>query len=1268
MSKRDQVEQALLGMDGGRFQKLGEAYLRKLGHQGVNSPGRSVGSDKVSKGTPDTWIAQPDGKFIFAEYTTIARDKVARKLHRDLDNCLDERKTGVPASHIREVILVHTSVLSPADERALLEKGEERGVLVSTIGLGPLTLDLYEKYPALALEYLGIEVDTGQILFPDDFVATYGMNELATPLDTAFTGRESDVADALAMLESGNLVVVSGRAGVGKTRFVLECFRRFTEAHAGWTIRGILNRSRDMYNDLRAHLTPPGQYLVLVDDANRVSGFDYVLEALHDRRSGIELKVVATVRDYARDKVKQATRPYGGAREIELTPLAAHEISEIVGTEFGVLNTFFLERIVDIAKGNPRLAMMAGRVVAEENTLSSIQDVTSLYDRYFESVRAELGGAFGDRTLLRVAGIISFLRVVDKCHSEQMDQIARCFGIAADAFWEAAQRLHEIELVDMYEDEVVRISDQVLATYLFHLTAFVERGILDPAVLVREYFPAQRYRLMDAFHGVLDAFDTERIIGQLRPHVQRAIREAEAARDENKLLHLVDAFWFTTPTDALVAVQQRLAFMEAEPRPEPLDLDPNKAKGSIAEGSVLHALGQFRYAGDSRGVALDLLLEYAAKRPADLPHVIGHLVGRYGLRHTSHMEGFQVEQDVVNALVERMMRDPDELFVHVFCKVAKDFLRTRFHVSESREEGLLRRYDVVPRAGADVSVLRAKIWNRLIELARGGHRALVLGVLHSHAERWQDVTVPAVVANDAAHVLPFIESDFDPGSFEDCVVANTYLDLLDHRDVPYPDHLRARFRNEVYALSELLDPGWDKRMEIGHENYTEWWNGRISEHFAVASAEDYMRFFAQAAILVAAAADDAKAFQLRLAVEGVLAELSAREPDLFVQVVDSYLAAGNPLAIGRQRLPAALIAQFGPDRTFEILTAHEYLGQRLWLFDFYQLLPAEHINVERQEQLLELFRQAEPGEYPYSWDFLKRYTSVDPQVFIHVAGILVDRGESQPAAGRAFDSLFNSHAGLVDELPTLFAGREDLIEKSYLLMQFDQPHSDHDGAVFDLLLNLNPGFGITYVDWAFDQHVEPHSYPFPTAPDPDRDHRRYDFIWKRDDYASVMEGVVQRVYERERSRIAYRSYVAVFFTVYGDDKEDEGSRDPLVRRRQDEVLSTLIERRAGEVDFVAWLFDTISHFTPDRRIRFLSTFLANNQDVEDFQRLTLDPKGWSASGSFVPVYQKRVEVLESFLPLVSGSARLLHRKRIEDKIDEYRKAIEREKKRDFMQY
>lgn len=1263
MSKRNQIEAALLELDGGRFQQLGDAYLRKLGHQGVNWLGRSLGTDKVAKGTPDTWIAQPDGTFIFAEYSSISRSKVAGKLHEDLDKCLDEGKTGVPVSRIQQIFLVHTSVLSPGDELSLLEKAEAHGVPLSTIGIGPITLDLVEKYPTLALEYLGIEVDTGQILSDDDFIESYGMNELATPLDTVFQGRSTEVEEVLQRLESTNLLVVSGRAGVGKTRFVLECFRRFAERHPGWTIRGILNRNRDLFNDLRAHLTPPGKYLVLVDDANRVStGFEYVLQRLHERKSGIELKVIATVRDYAREKVRNAMQPYGGG-EIELQPLSEEEITGMLRTQYGILNPRFLDRIVEIAKGNPRLAVMAARVAVAENALESIQDATSIYERYYASVEEELDGALGDQTLLRVAGIISLLRVVDKCHAEQMNEISTRFGIGAEAFWEAAQRLHELEFVDMYEDEVVRISDQVLATYLFYRAAFVRRGLLDLAVLIEEFFPRIRHRVMDAIHGALNAFNAEIIIGQLRPHIQKAMTYAEESGDENKLLHLVDAFWFADPTLALLAIQQRLEVMSSEPHRQPLDTDPQKAKGSIEEGTLLHALGRYRYAGAWRRIALGLLLDYAGKKPSDLPHVIRYLVERYGFRHTSALEGYQAERDVIDILVDRTRTDPTELFVRTFCAVAERFLRTRFNVSDWKDEGM-RLYEVKLTDHADISELRTKIWNHLITLARAPHRELVLGVLQSYASRGYDLTVSEVVAKDAAHILPFIESDLDPSRFTDCVLANHYLHLLDRHGVSYSAQLRARFESEEYTISELLDPGWDKRSKVGYEEYSEWWNTRVAAHFATATLEDYTRFFAQAETIVAAAANEGKQLELRFAVEGVLAELSTRNPSLFAEVLERHLASGNPLAFGRQRLPAALIGHLGSTRAWEILNTHAYAHRRLWLFDYFQVLPSHDITNERLEQLLDLFRQGEPREYPFDWRFLERYLDTDTRLFIRVAEILVNKANIHQGVGRAFYSLFNSYRDSVEKLVSLMRGREELIEQAYLLAQLDQPHLDHSGAIFDLLLTLNPQFGFSYCNWIFSHHVS--SRPYPTGPDPDHDHRRYEFLWRRDDYASIMTGIIQRVFELERSHSTWRSYISVFFAIYAEDKEDEGSRSSIVLGRQEEVLASLIAQNAKDVEFVEWLFDVIATFSPERRVRLLAVFLVNNQDFKDFNRLTLDEKLWSASGSFVPVYQKRVEVLESFLPLVTSSAFLRHRKRIEEEIDEYRQMIESEKRRNFM--
>ena len=234
MSKINQIQNRIRELDGGRFQKLADAYLHKIGYERINPIGSVIGADKVRKGTPDTLIPQSNGKYIFAEHTTEADASVYGKLKSDLDKCLDPAKTGVPMEKIEEVVFCHTSNLSASEENALAEECQQHGINLNIFGIGPLSFDLFQKYPGLAREFLHVEVDTGQIVTPDEFVAAYNKNKPATRLDTTFHFRETEVEQASQGLQEYDLVIVSGRSGVGKSRLALECCERFTEAHPNY--------------------------------------------------------------------------------------------------------------------------------------------------------------------------------------------------------------------------------------------------------------------------------------------------------------------------------------------------------------------------------------------------------------------------------------------------------------------------------------------------------------------------------------------------------------------------------------------------------------------------------------------------------------------------------------------------------------------------------------------------------------------------------------------------------------------------------------------------------------------------------------------------------------------------------------------------------------------------------------------------------------------------------------------------------------------------
>jgi hypothetical protein len=235
MSKINQIQNAILELDGGAFQKLADAYLLKKGYSvsSVNSIGSVIGKNKTKIGTPDTLITLLNGKYVFAEYTT-QESKVFKKFSDDIDKCLNTDKTGIATDKIEEIVLCYTSELLPIEIEQLRQKCENVEINFNQYGMSTISYDLLEKYPQLAEEFLNISVDTGQIVELSSFIALYSKNKLATTLETNLYFREEYKRKTFDILNTNNLVIISGQAGVGKTRFAIECFKDFMSSNSSY--------------------------------------------------------------------------------------------------------------------------------------------------------------------------------------------------------------------------------------------------------------------------------------------------------------------------------------------------------------------------------------------------------------------------------------------------------------------------------------------------------------------------------------------------------------------------------------------------------------------------------------------------------------------------------------------------------------------------------------------------------------------------------------------------------------------------------------------------------------------------------------------------------------------------------------------------------------------------------------------------------------------------------------------------------------------------
>lgn len=1273
MSNLNHIENKLRELGDAAFQKLADAYLHEKGYEQLNSLGSVIGADKARKGTPDTIIMLPNDKYVFAEYTTQQSDLYS-KLIGDLAKCLDEKKTGILRSKIAEVVFCYTTELDSSEIDGLREECQTNQVNLSVFGISRIANDLLLKYPIVAREFLGIELDTGQILDLDEFVSAYNKNVLATPLDTAFHFRQDEMTDVLKLLESRDLVIIGGRAGVGKSRFAVECCKEFAKGHAEFQIRCIFNRGPDIFTDLQLHFSEPGHYLIFVDDANRINRFDYVLQLLQNQSANRRIKLVVTARDYAVEKIKDIAGSYAIAEYRELQDLDKNQIKQLVEDECGIKNHLYLDRIADIAKGNPRLAIMAGRVASRENRLDSITDVSALYDEYFSSIRKDIED-LRDTSVVVVAGLVAFFRSVDRTNQELMNSIETAFGVPRASFWNCALRLHETEILDLWENEVVRFSDQVLATYVFYLCFFKQRAVSFANLLIA-YFPRQKERLYDSFYPVLNAFYSEGLMEVVRKDIDSVWDTYHTAGDAELILSLSEAFWFVKGTDVLLYVKDLITKLQSEPI---LLKEEVKPDSNIHSPSILGVLKRFSQSdeGDLR-IALALIYDYVEKRAVDLPKVHYILTEAFGFHHKSYLHDFYVQRSVVETLWERTQKSMNSVLMTLQFLVYKHYLQTRFHTTESADRHTFNIITFQLPSTPALRELRHKIWRNLFELYDLiDLRPQILDTLGHYSTSGYAVSVDEIVVNDSAEILPFVNSVLNPESYSDCGLAHDLLDLFENHGVPVDQTLRSKFTNKTHQLAEILfDDNIERRnLKLEYEEYKKLKQQRISEYFREFTLVDYLRFFDSCAQIKVSVADGHEEYQFQEGVSEVLTSLADRDRTLYANVLQNYVALGDPLSLNPVLLVDRLLDALGHADALDILRFQKrspnifvrivsavrfwilkkpaYPTQRKWLFAYYQILPSDKVTKANARQVYRLYKSARRDEPPHHLDYLVKYWHLDRRVFVRITNAIIRKSGQDPLFGHSLSLLFNPHLEVNKRIIEFYRGNSDLLKKAFFCVLEVDPHADYDGTSMGKILDVDPNFMADYIHWIYGKKKWVSKYD---------DSRNYSFLWRQDGYPDTIARIVDCVLANElKEGMLFGTYLETFFAL----REATIDKD-LIKERQNKFIESLIKRQHQNASLMKLIFLLITSFEPERRRSCIAHFIAHNKKFVDFKSLALEPRSQSWSGSRVPVLKKSVEYFESLLPIFNTSDLLEHKQMIEYHISSLQKQLEYEKKRDFI--
>ena len=84
MSKINQIQQAILSLGAGAYQKLMDAYLfKRYRYENIMPLGSHIGTDKTTKGIPDSFVMCENKKFILISYGTVGNNSF-KKVKADM--------------------------------------------------------------------------------------------------------------------------------------------------------------------------------------------------------------------------------------------------------------------------------------------------------------------------------------------------------------------------------------------------------------------------------------------------------------------------------------------------------------------------------------------------------------------------------------------------------------------------------------------------------------------------------------------------------------------------------------------------------------------------------------------------------------------------------------------------------------------------------------------------------------------------------------------------------------------------------------------------------------------------------------------------------------------------------------------------------------------------------------------------------------------------------------------------------------------------------
>lgn len=1239
------IKQRILELDPGSFQNLCDSYLYKMNYLNMVSLGGEAGTRKTTSGTPDTYFIESNGKYIFVEYTT-QKNNLFAKIRDDLGKCLDTSKTDISHDNISEIIYCHTSSdLAPSKDSELKALCENAGIKLTLIGIDKIAEDIYLFHQNLSRDFLGVPINSGQIQSYDDFINSYNANRLAAPIDTEFLFREKEVNDICDAFQRVDVVILSGSAGTGKTRlalhYVKNCLKMGNEQ-----VYCIRSNALPIYDDLKIFINKPGNYFLFVDDANQLSGLQHIIHYTTKKSEGYNVKILITVRDYALQKVTKDIKAVTSYEIVDIDVFSDNEIIELLKSSLNILNPDYHERIIRIAEGNARIAILAGKVAKSSNHLETIDDVSQLYEDYYGST-LEDNQFLVNSDLCISAGVIAFLEAVYFDHIDALLPILQEKGLNRTNFIENIYMLHEQEIVDIYNDKVARFSDQCLSNYLLKYV-FFDKKLLSLSDMTKVCFQNYRERTVSSINTLLNIFKNETLFRFVEKEIN--VLWDELSEEKSPLFfEFVKVFFRVNPTETLLLLQNKI---ESEEKVvcEWSDIDTEKRKNyQDVDNDIISILGGFANMSDFPS-ACELFFQYYLKRP-DLFVEFYHAVNRYfGINKDSFHNDFFTQITFFEQLKEYSDGWRQELVSNFFLEIAEEFLKLCFSPAEAGRKNQIVIYHLSLNESEGVQKYRGLVWESLLSLCKKeNYREKVRTILNAYGGTVEDISIP-VLQFDLKYINEILQSYFPPNELKNSLLVNRIEQVFKRKKISCESMFNKYFEDEKFQLYALLT-GMDDKDEV---EYNKWKNIKQQSIIQYVSSGDFEEFkklidvCSEISVL-----DDDLSWEFGEGL-GIAFDAISDKKDCYVDAIKYYIEKDTPMNLQPCPLVGSLFSLLGDKEVYQIIALRNFSQKNSWLYAYYHELPPEIINSDHLQGLYNFLQNTSDRDIISSpgrdVDFLEKYSVVDKQALIKGSEYILAKMEYSPFIVQMyFGLLFNRYHNTPQEVFLKYDRNFGVLEKIYYAMLSCDHHFDYDGQFLKELYLVRPSILDKYISYLiskqkclFSNHQE-----------------RNRCFFYLDDFEKIYNKIFEQLVENCQVPISSVPYFleSLLLPVQNEEKLIE---------RQDTWIRQCIQLFFDDKIKMYCLFSVISKLKIERKKEYVLLFLENNSLFEDFGKIPLTPTSWECSGSVVPMYSDWIDYLKSLLPNLSGLKWLKHKKYIEREIKYLEEKIESEQIKEIL--